>query len=309
MKSPGATTLPISVILPTYNRIDRLGRAVRSVLAQTCSPQELVVVDDASTDDIEGLLNSFNDPRIRYLRMPTRGGAGKARNHGAAEAKGDWIAFQDSDDEWLINKLELQWQAAEFGASSAALICGSYIIVPRRGTARLVAPTEAMQDLEWGPAARFAFPFIAPTWLLRRRRFLELGGFDVDLPNLEDWELSFRLHEHGGFRTIRDPLLVKHGSADGLNNDADRQVTSLLSIRERHHGLISSDPQSNTRYWLRLAYYSIRLGKVTQARRALAQTIAATPRLRYRCIWAASYFGLPLLRRMQRRLIRPEELG
>ena len=100
----------ISVVLPTYNRARCLSRSINSVLNQTFSNLELIIVDDGSTDNTRELVESFSDPRIRYIYQENAG-ACAARNHGINEALGTYIAFQDSDDEWRKDKLEIQLNA------------------------------------------------------------------------------------------------------------------------------------------------------------------------------------------------------
>jgi glycosyltransferase involved in cell wall biosynthesis len=96
----------VSVIVPTWNRADLIGETLRSVLAQSHRPAEVIVVDDGSTDATAEVVSAFA-PAVRYLRKPN-GGVASARNHGAREATGTWLAFVDSDDLWHPRKLELQ---------------------------------------------------------------------------------------------------------------------------------------------------------------------------------------------------------
>ena len=98
----------VSVILPVYNRSGSLADSMRSVLSQSYRDLELIVVDDASTEDLRPIVDSVNDPRVRYIRRERNGGASAARNTGLAAAQGRFIGFQDSDDLWLPNKLQLQ---------------------------------------------------------------------------------------------------------------------------------------------------------------------------------------------------------
>src|SRR5262249_13181427 len=101
----GAVSPQFSVVIPVYNRADTLSRVLRSVLAQTFQDFEIVVVDDGSKDDPKSVCDSFHDPRIRYLRQENRGG-GAARNAGIDAARGRFVAFLDSDDEFLPQHLE-----------------------------------------------------------------------------------------------------------------------------------------------------------------------------------------------------------
>jgi glycosyltransferase involved in cell wall biosynthesis len=100
----------VSVIIPTYNRADKVGKTIESVLAQTVADREVIVVDDGSSDDTGPVLNAAFGHRIRYFKQPNQG-ASVARNTGIAQARGEWIAFLDSDDLWEKDKLELQLKA------------------------------------------------------------------------------------------------------------------------------------------------------------------------------------------------------
>ena len=96
----------VSVIIPTYNRSRTIERAIRSVLIQTYTDLEVIVVDDCSTDNTADIVHCIKDDRVKYFRLECNQGACVARNVGIDMAKGDYIAFQDSDDEWMAEKLE-----------------------------------------------------------------------------------------------------------------------------------------------------------------------------------------------------------
>src|SRR3972149_1034912 len=103
----------VSVVIPSYNRADMLRRAIRSVLAQTFTDFELIVVDDGSTDNTVNPVEEFSDSRVRFMRRSVNEGAARARNMGVELSCGEWIAFLDSDDEWLPRRLELQMNRLE----------------------------------------------------------------------------------------------------------------------------------------------------------------------------------------------------
>lgn len=98
----------ISVVVPTYNRSELIKRTIDSVLAQTYTNFELIIVDDASTDNTEDIVNEYHDDRIKFIKLNENSKGTKPRNMGIKESKGDYIALLDSDDEWLPNKLESQ---------------------------------------------------------------------------------------------------------------------------------------------------------------------------------------------------------
>lgn len=101
----------VSIIIPTYNRAKTIERSIQSVLQQTINDLEVVVIDDCSDDNTYDVVKKIQDPRVRFIRLESRSGACAARNRGIDEAKGEYIAFQDSDDKWENNKLEMQLTA------------------------------------------------------------------------------------------------------------------------------------------------------------------------------------------------------
>ena len=125
----------VSVIIPTYNRGPLIGRAIASVLNQTYKDIEVLVIDDASTDYTETVVDSIKDERLHYYKLEKNGGACRARNVGISKAQGEYIAFLDSDDEWMSNKIELQYK---FAKEKNAMAIASNFIYKREGKERVV---------------------------------------------------------------------------------------------------------------------------------------------------------------------------
>lgn len=98
----------VSIIMPSYNTGKYISESIDSVVNQTYSNWELIIVDDCSVDDTDEIVSAYNDSRIKYLKNATNSGAAYSRNYALREARGEWIAFLDSDDVWVDNKLEVQ---------------------------------------------------------------------------------------------------------------------------------------------------------------------------------------------------------
>lgn len=291
----------VSVVLPTYNRAPVLGRAIRSVLAQTYSDLELIVVDDASDDRTEEVVADFDDPRLVYLRQERRSGVGRARNTGIRAAGASLIAFQDSDDEWLIDKLSRQVAAMREAGDDTGLVCGGYIVLAANGRVRYIRPTDRMQHGDWGADNIFDFRFIAPTWLVRLDTIERAGLFDETLPNLEDWELAFRLYRHCRIVALDRPLLVKHGSTDGLNANMPSRGRSLAVIAERHGDLWTDHPRVLAKLYRSRGHCLCSIGDVQAGRDSLRQALRLDPQS-FRCWlqWLASWGGHRAYRRLSR---------
>lgn len=176
----------VCVVIPAYNAESSLRETLESVFAQTREPDEIIVVDDGSTDGTAAVVRSYGD-RIRYIYQENQGLPG-ARNTGVHHTNCDWVAFFDSDDLMLPQKLERQMAVAEMNPS-LCLIYSSFDIFYTDGTRRNIAAFPA--DKLW-PALRYRSPILPSTSMIRRSTLLELDGFR-NVYGAEDWDFWFRL--------------------------------------------------------------------------------------------------------------------
>lgn len=181
----------ISVIMPTYNRARFLGDAIRSVLAQTLTDFEVIVVDDGSTDNTSEIVRAFADPRVKYLRQDNQGPAG-ARNNGIRASTGEYVSFLDSDDTFLPRKLEIQARALDL-EYDLGLVAGGYEFIDEGG--RLLR-----EERPWIGRPSLDLPTIllggvAPVHaVMVRREWLDrVGSFDASFRAAEDMDLWYRL--------------------------------------------------------------------------------------------------------------------
>jgi glycosyltransferase involved in cell wall biosynthesis len=188
VSSPAPT---VTVILPTYNRADLLPRALESVLAQTFRDFELLVVDDGSTDSTAELVKKYSDSRIRLLSQPSNMGVSAARNRGLREARGELVAFIDSDDEWLSRKLEEQVSFFREAENDVGLVyCGSWTTGDPGGERRDVPRWEG----ELGEILTLSNPIHATSGVMVRRNVVkEVGFFDEEIPAIEDFDYWTRI--------------------------------------------------------------------------------------------------------------------
>jgi len=198
----------VSVIIPTYNRAGWVVEAAASVLAQTWRDFELLVVDDGSNDATLEALAPFR-AAIKLIRRRRRRGVAAARNLGAAAARGEWLAFLDSDDLWLPDKLARQM--AYLAAHPNLLICQTDEVWVRRG----VRVNKPQTHLKTG--GRIFFQAlercsVSPSAvILQRRLFEDAGGFDEGLPAAEDYDLWLRLGWRYEVGLVKEPLVIKRG--------------------------------------------------------------------------------------------------
>lgn len=204
----------VSVIIPTYNRRDFLAEAVASVQSQTYRDWELIVVDDGSEDGTRGMVESLPGP-LRFISQEHRG-VSAARNRGLAEARGEWIAYLDSDDLWHPRKLEIQVRYVE--SHPEAVVTYTDEIWIRRG----VRVNQRARHRKYSGdifAYCLSLCIVSPSSALLRKDVLaRAGGFDEDFPVCEDYDLWLRLSRDHPFHFERVPLITKRGGhADQLS--------------------------------------------------------------------------------------------
>ena len=195
----------ISVIIPAFNRAHTLPKALDSVLSQTLKPREIIVVDDGSTDETNAVLANY--PGLCIISQDNRG-VSAARNVGIEKAGGEWLAFLDSDDEWLKEKLEKQWDAI---CIDDKLICHTEEIWIRNG--QRVNPMKKHKKFG-GIIYERCLPLcvISPSSvMIHRSVFEDVGVFDESLEVCEDYDLWLRICAKYSVLFIDEPLIVKYG--------------------------------------------------------------------------------------------------
>jgi glycosyltransferase involved in cell wall biosynthesis len=215
----------ISVIIPTYNRMELVGRAIDSVRSQTYTDWELIVVDDASEDgtgnseDISG-----NDIPLTYIRLPLHRGVAAARNIGVSHSTGSWICFLDSDDVWHRDKLQKQVQWLK--THNDFRIFQTREIWIRKGV-RVNPPMTHSKIHGFQFKENLARCMITPSSVMMEKKlFLEVGGFNESLPACEDYDLWLRITSAYPVGLLDEPLLTRYGG----HGD---QLSAVVAILDR----------------------------------------------------------------------------
>jgi glycosyltransferase involved in cell wall biosynthesis len=230
--APGHPT--VSVVLPTYNRGALIGRSIHSVLHQTYQDFELIVVDDGSTDATMEAVDRVHDPRVRSVRLAENRGAGAARNVGIRRAAGRFIAFQDSDDEWVRVKLERHMRIFETCAPTVGVVYSDMHRIRRDGTTHYHRSPTIVSGALIDPRTRSyqVYRLGIQSSVIRSECFAGVGDFNEAFPALEDLELFIRLSQRFQFHHLTTPL-VKYYETDGLSNNLPAKLaarTLLLQL-------------------------------------------------------------------------------
>jgi len=260
-----APEVRVSVVIPTYNRSDYLAQALDSVLVQTFVPEEVIVVDDGSTDDTPAVLQSYGD-RILALRQENSGAAA-ARNRGIARARGEWVAFLDADDMWEPQALEALVQAIpEYPDAGLITFRGRVVTPAGRRTEKILGTQSPGPDFTSESFLREDSGGVL-TPMVRREILMEAGGYDESLRTAHDCDLWLRLTFRTRMVSLPEPLLLRRVHDENASGDQLLNARMWLRILEK---LARGQPEFVRRnqklYSRSLAKEHIRLGREALAR-------------------------------------------
>lgn len=225
----------ISVIIPTRNRRELLLRAIDSVLRQTHADLEVIVVDDASTDGSQSAVLEIGDERVQYVRLPEQSGACAARNRGLDMARGEYIAFQDSDDVFHEDKLEKQLEyLLETGADVVA--CAMNRV--RQDGAREAFPPNA-ENRELTFRELLMENLCSTQCILGRAEVFQGVRFDEQLPRLQDWDLMLRLTRQFRVQLDARPLVDVYLQPDSISQQPRLLLNALKRLYARYRADIA----------------------------------------------------------------------
>ena len=229
----------ISVVIPVFNGERTIQETIESVLNQTCSDFEIIVINDGSQDSTLQIVSNISDPRLRVLTYPNAGLA-VSRNRGITEATGEYVAFLDADDLWTPDKLEAQLNRLQENPKAAVAYSWTDFIDESGGFVR--------------PAAHFTISGNVFTRLLLtnfldngsnplicRQALIEVGGLDESLKAAEDWDLYLRLAARYPFVVVTSPQVLYRVSEDSMSVNVFRQETETLQVINK---VFSQAPES-----------------------------------------------------------------
>lgn len=279
--------LAFSVIICTYNRPSLLVRAIESVLAQSFSNFEVIVVDDHSPQDMGELVEGFGDARIRFLRQAENRGVAHSTNLGLQAATGEYISILNDDDCFAPSFLAEMWQHLEATGADFAW-CGvedAYEEEPeafgRVARATRHSDPWAVEELVTRVGLGFGFT-------IRRESLLSLGGLDENLRSSEDTELFLRLvQQPTSWQSLPDCLVKVFRQKDRLTKASPRRAEDLSYVLAKHHSFLQTRPPLIRHFQLVLASLYVEYGDRAKGRRALLALLRES-------VWQARVWALLL---------------
>ena len=220
------------MIIPTYNRRDLLPRALDSVLAQTHPVDEIVVIDDGSTDDTGDMLQQRYGDRVRHV-WQANAGVSAARNHGMRLARGRHLALLDSDDTWLPAKTALQLAFLEAHPDFGMVLCDVERVDGEYRHIDVFRRRDVIREDGWALRWLIHNPALVPASAMLRRQVVEqIGGFDEALRTAEDLEFHLRVARHWKIGVVEQPLVRAMRGHEGLSA-ADSTYTDYVRVVEK----------------------------------------------------------------------------
>lgn len=216
----------VSIIIPTYNRKDSILNSIRSVLNQTYLELEVIVVDDCSTDGTDKVVETIKDERVKYVKCDKNRGVATARNVGIENAGGEFIAFNDSDDIWRENKLELQMEELERHPEYGMVYCAFSRKKDQKFLYQIPRSSLPVEKLR-GQIFNFLLTLNVigtPAMLIRREVFEEVGNFSDHLRILDDYEFVLRVANKYQIGYINEILVDTYELEDSINMLSEKSV-------------------------------------------------------------------------------------
>lgn len=237
------STLKVSVIISTFNRAQYLKRSVESVLNQTFQDFELIIVDNASTDQTQSFIQSLTDQRISTVRHGTNKGGSAARNTGIKLARGNFIAFLDDDDEWLPEKLSKQVQAFENASKEVGLVyAGSEFFDDTKQ--RLVGTNHPSCRGHVYQRLLLSTVIGSVTSVMVRKECLDKAGmFDEELTSCQDWEMWLRIARHFEFDYVPDILARIHVHGEQISTNYQALIPGRTRMVQKHYDEFKAYPE------------------------------------------------------------------
>ncbi|WP_460205219.1 glycosyltransferase [Scytonema sp. NUACC21] len=281
----------ISVVIPAYNAEKTIRETIESVLNQTYSNLEVLVINDGSQDSTLNILSSIKDPRLKIYSYPN-GGIPTSRNRGIEKASGEYISFIDSDDLWTPDKLEAQFKALQANPQAAVAYSWVNYITQSGNFFRqgnyITANGNAYKQLL---VQNFLENGSNP--LIRKQAFAEVGNFDTEIPGIEDWDMWLRLAFRYDFVAVPSPQILYRMSVNSMSTKIVKMEASCLKFLDKAYSQAPTSLQHLKKEALSKFYHYLSCKALEAPSERRNAFIAA------RCFWNAIKYDPSMLLQWQ----------
>ena len=248
----------VSVIIPTYNRGRLILDSINSVLNQTYKNIELIVVDDCSTDDTEKTVKSIDDSRIKYIKLEKNSGACVARNKGIEISRGEFIAFNDSDDLWLPEKINSQLDFL-YENNAEISFCKMECRTPENNFIHNFPNIEFDRKISYKDLLKYNSA--STQTIFGKSECFRNVMFDTRMPRLQDWDEVLRLSQKYRIFYQNEILVNTFFQKDSISTHPEKAVLAMQKIFKKHKDVILSDPAIVESFFKKKASFVCKTGK------------------------------------------------
>ena len=267
----------VSVVIPTYNRADVIERSIKSIQDQTYQDFEIMLVDDASTDNTDEVVRRIQDERIRYIKLEKNSGPSHSRNVGIKESQGKYIAFLDDDDEWLPDKLEAQVSLFDDTNNRVGAVYSAFWRIQKNKRVYIPSPKIKKKEGDILKNVLERYMIGTPAIIVRKDVLDEVGYFDVALQALVDWDLWIRIARSYHFRFVDRPLTVSHYSKVSVSANRMNVVAAYEVLLKKHADIILKNRKAIAKVYLQMGNQYSHCGNASEGRKYFFRSLIKYP--------------------------------
>lgn len=267
----------VSVIIPTYNRSKSISRTINSVLNQTYTDFEIIIVNDNSNDNTETIINSFlnSDPRLRYIKHNVNKGGPASRNTGIKNSNGKYIALLDDDDEWYPEKLEKQVHLLDNSSDDVGLIYCGCETADKHGNIISKTYPKKRGNLFYDLLGNNFIP--SPTNLIRKECFDKIGFCDETLKSRQDLDLWVRISNYYQIDYISEILTRRNVSDVSISGNINSVLAGHLLFLEKYKYDICKNRKLHSNYLKNIGIYHAYIKNYSVSKQYLKQSLECEP--------------------------------
>lgn len=267
----------VSVIIPTYNRVNLLHSAITSVLNQTFQDFEILVIDDGSQDNTQEVVGNFHDTRVHYIRHKKNKGEAEARNTGIINSHAEYIAFLDDDDEWMPEKLRLQVDLFENSEPRVGCIYTGYLVVDTTKKKILRQRIPIKRGNIYHDIFVRNYIGIPSTVILKRECFQKVNLFDKNIAFGTDYDMWIRIAKEFHFDYIEKPLVKYCVHKNRLSTNLEIQIKGFETILKKYDQFFTLNNKIYCHHYIYLGLLYCCIGNFKKGREVFLKTIRLRP--------------------------------
>ncbi|EIF6290040.1 glycosyltransferase [Clostridium perfringens] len=230
----------VSIIIPTYNRADRILKTLKSAINQSYKNIEIIIIDDNSDDNTEQIVKKYLNDKVHYYKNKVNLGGAKSRNVGVKKSNGDIIAFLDSDDEWLENKIQLQIEKF-LKNKDVGMVYTKYLLINEITGEKIKFDCEKVFEKDFHSLLCQNYIGTTSSICIKKDIFEQIGGFDENLPSCQDWDLYIRIAQVCKIEKVEDICLNYYFHNNSITGNSKNTIIGHNIIIKKINSILEKN--------------------------------------------------------------------